>query len=439
MSRRRTPPTLDSVPHRLGRRGYLVDAALALLLLVLSNPDVRPAGGREAAQVVVVYWVFAALSVAGLLIRRRWPLLALGLAATAAAEHAFVRDWHGAQVGFPTLIELAVPITLYTVVSRSPSRRRSALILLVLLAGELAFGLVNPITLGQPNRPRDEVVDVSNGRTDSTLRGILNKVIEARLIDLLALTLAYALGEGTRNRQAYLRTLEQRAAGAEREQHQRIALATANERARIGRDLHDVIAHSLTVIVAQAQAAIAAQQRHPQRATDAMREVISVGRDSLSEMRRLVGAFGPALDNGPTLDNAPPVGVDALPALIERIRAAGLPVRLTLEGATANLPAGVELSAYRIVQEALTNTLKHAGPGAEATVRLALHAEHVAVEVIDDGTGPPADLNARHGNGLRGIAERVNLLGGALTLGPGPEGGFAVRAHLPVAPTGVLP
>jgi signal transduction histidine kinase len=185
------------------------------------------------------------------------------------------------------------------------------------------------------------------------------------------------------------------------------------------------------VIVAQAQAATAAQHRHPQHATDAMREVISVGRDSLSEMRRLVGAFGPAPDA-----LAPPVGVAALPALVERIQAAGLPVRLTVDGSPANLPAGVEISAYRIVQEALTNTIKHAGPGARATVRLSLHPEHVDVEVTDDGAGPPADPSTSRGNGLRGIAERVNLLGGALSTGPGPGGGFALRAHLPVLPAG---
>ena len=237
------------------------------------------------------------------------------------------------------------------------------------------------------------------------------------------------------SRQAHLRTLQQRAADAEREQRQRLALATANERARIGREMHDVIAHSLTVIVAQAQAAIAAQQRHPQRATDAMGEVISVGRDSLSEMRRLVGAFRPAPD--PERDLAPPTGVVGLPALVERIRAAGLPVHLTIDGSPANLPASVDLSAYRIVQEALTNTLKHAGAGTEATVRLTLYPDHVDVSVTDDGAGPPAARDATHGNGLRGIAERVDLVGGTLSLGPGPGGGFAVRAHLPVAAAGV--
>jgi signal transduction histidine kinase len=434
MSRARSAPTLKSVPYLLPHRGYLVNAALALLLLALSHPQVRPENYSHAARVLAVYWAFAALCAAGLVVQHRWPLPALGLAAAGAAGHAFVRDWRGPQIGFPTLIDLAVPITLYAVTSRGSSRRLSATVLLGLLAGELAFGLVNPVTLNGMSKPSSGVVDISYGRTDSLLDGIRYKDVEPRMTELLALTLAYALGEGARSRQAHLRTLQQRAADVEREQRQLLALATANERARIGRDLHDVIAHSLTVIVAQTQAAIAAQHRHPQRATDAMREVISVGRESLSEMRRLVGAFG----TGAEPEFAPPVGVAGLPALVERIRAAGLPVHLTIDGSPANLPASVEASAYRIVQEALTNTLKHAGSGAHATVRLILHPEHIDVEVTDDGAGAPADVGRTRGNGLRGIAERVNLLGGELRTGPGLHGGFAVRAHLPVIPSGAL-
>jgi signal transduction histidine kinase len=465
------------VLHRLRRRPYLVNAALALLLLALSAPQARPTNAGDVTE-LAVYWAFAALSAAGLLIQHRWPLYAVGLTVAGAAGHALVRDWNAAQIGFPTLIELAVPITLYTLASRGPSRRLSAAVLLLLVAAEIAVSLVNPITLGRGGPPPGTVANIPADRTSSRPEGILYKVVEPGLTELLALALAYALGEGTRSRQAHLRTLQQRAADAERVQRQRLALATASERARIGREMHDVIAHSLTVIVAQAQAAIAAQPRHPQRATDAMREVISVGRDSLSEMRRLVGAFRPAPDL--ELELAPPAGIGGLPALIERIRAAGLPVHLTIDGSPANLPASVDLSAYRIVQEALTNTLKHAGAGTEATVRLTLHPDHVDVDVTDDGAGasvdggacaaaPPADHGAglsaddgagrpaddgaglsaddgegssadegeAHGNGLRGIAERVELLGGTLSVGLGPDGGFAIRAQLPIAPAGV--
>jgi signal transduction histidine kinase len=435
MCRARPAHTLAFVFSHLRRRPYLVNAALALLLLALSDPQMRPANSGEAAELLTVYWAFAALSAAGLLIQHRWPPCALGLAVAGAAGHALVRDWNGPQVAFPTLIELAVPITLYAVASRGPSRRFSAAALLTLVAGEIAFSLVNPVTLGGAGPTPGATVNVSEDRTSSRVDGIRYKVVEPAMTGLLALALAYALGEGTRSRQAHLRLLQQRAVDAEREQRQRVALATANERARIGRDLHDVIAHSLTVIVAQAQAAIAAQHRHPQRATEAMHEVITVGRDSLSEMRRLVGAFRLAPDPRPDL--AAPTGIGGLPALVERMQAAGLPVHLAIDGSAAALPASIGMSAYRIVQEALTNTLKHAGPGTEATVRLNLCADHVEVEVVDDGPGSTADLSASHGNGLRGIAERVDLLGGTLRLESAASGGFAVRAHLPVAPTGV--
>jgi signal transduction histidine kinase len=227
-----------------------------------------------------------------------------------------------------------------------------------------------------------------------------------------------------------VRILEQRAEDLEREQQQRAALATAAERAGITRELHDVVAHSLSVIVAQAQAAVAAQQRHPERTTQAMQEVVTVGRASLAEMRRLLGALGPSVANG----REPQPGLGALPALVDRVRATGIPVRLDIHGEPAALPAGVDLSAYRIVQEALTNTLKHAGTGARATVFLDYQAEHIGIQVSDDGAGRPVATPAEHGNGLRGIADRVSLLRGELSIGPAPRRGFLVRARLPLHP-----
>jgi signal transduction histidine kinase len=459
-------PTLGAVPrvtdlyrHLRARRGYLLDAALALLLVLINLPRGTPATAHApewAVRAAIGAWAtFSMVMAVGMIVRHRWPLLALGLASLGATGHAVVR---GPRVGFPMLIDLAVPITLYTLASRGRSRRFPLAALAVLVCADIALGALAPFSLLNGNRgvasamvhPKSPVEGGSPKADVSWLSTLRYKLVEPELTASLALALAYALGQGARSRRAHLRTLQQRAADAERDQRQRIALAIATERARIGRDLHDVTTHSLAVMVAQAQAALAAQHRHPERTTQAIREVIAVGRDSLSEMRRLVGAFGPAPDAAHGLD--PPAGIAALPALVDRIQAAGVPVRFTLNGAPAGgparftgdgtpvgLPAGVDLSAYRIVQEALTNTLKHAAPGARADVRLTIRSEYVDVEVTDDGAGRSADAPAERGNGLRGMAERVHLLGGTLTAGPGPDSGFAVRARLPLSPRSRTP
>lgn len=441
------------------RRVYVFDAAVALVLVFLAAPIAEPKDLVAADRGLVVWWIFSAVMVIGLLIQHRWPLPAFLLASIGAAAHQLSLD--SSRVEFPTLLDLAVPITLFTLASRARSRRISLAALAVIVVAEIAVSIVNPMiasraagsaqtassqpaeSQGLPGAAKKPPPDAAKKPTSIgqppepvvSLTAIQNKVVKPGLSVLLALALAFALGDGNRSRRAHLRTLQLRAADLEREQHQQVALATAAERARIGRELHDVTAHSLSVIVAQAQAAVAAQRRHPERATQAMREVITVGRDSLSEMRRLVGVFRP--DPDPDQGLAPQPGIAALPALVDRVRAAGPPVHLDVNGEPANLPAAVDLSAYRIVQEALTNTLKHAGAGAQASVHLAIYSEYVDVEVTDDGAGHPADPPAERGNGLRGIAERVTLLGGALTVGPGPDGGFTVRARLPIAPAGL--
>ena len=433
----------------LARRIYLLHAAVALALVFLAAPRVN-ATGSAADHAVQVWWIFSAVMVAGLLIQHRWPLPALLLTSIGATAHQLALGPHGLRVEFPALLDLAVPITLYTLASRTRSRRISMAALAVVVVAEIAVSLINPVIASSDARAdaSQKMAEAAKLAAEQTPRSttaveppptslvsfseIQNKFVKPGLSVLLALALAYALGDGNRNRRAHLRTLQQRAADLEREQHQRVALAAATERARISRELHDVTAHSLSVIVAQAQAALAAQHRHPERTTWAMREVITVGRDSLSEMRRIVGALGPNPDPDHSL--APQPGIAALPALADRVRAAGTAIHLNIDGPQAHLPAGVDLSAYRIVQEALTNTLKHAGAGAHATVHLAVRPDYVDIYITDDGAGHPAAAPAEPGNGLRGIAERVHLLGGKLTIGPVPNGGFTVRAQLPITP-----
>jgi signal transduction histidine kinase len=221
---------------------------------------------------------------------------------------------------------------------------------------------------------------------------------------------------------------EERAARLEHDQEERARAAVAHERARIARELHDVIAHSVSVMTVQAGAARLLLDEDPQRAVEPLLAVEETGRQALTEMRRLLGVLRGDSDE-PTL--APQPGLEDLPALATTIREAGLEVAMAVEGGQRPLPAGVELAAYRILQEALTNSLKHAGAArAQVTVRYA--PESVLLEVRDDGRMPPAD---GHGHGLLGMRERAALYGGELDAGPLPGGGFAVRARLPVEST----
>jgi signal transduction histidine kinase len=246
----------------------------------------------------------------------------------------------------------------------------------------------------------------------------------------LLLVAAYAVGDGMRSRRAHLAAVEQRTADLAREERQRSALAVAAERTRITRELHDVVAHGMSVMVVQAQGAAAALDRHPERTATALSHVIEVGRSSLAEMRRLLaaGRTDPAYDARLT----PLPGIGAVPELVDQLRSTGMRIDLHIEGVPDPVPAAVDLSAYRIVQEALTNTLKHAGPDAGAWVRLEFDPEFLRVEVTDDGKGL-AEGADEHGNGLRGIAERVAMLGGALETGRAQERGFRLSATLPLA------
>jgi signal transduction histidine kinase len=201
------------------------------------------------------------------------------------------------------------------------------------------------------------------------------------------------------------------------------------ERTRIARELHDVVAHSLGVMVVQAGGARAVLRRDPAQAERALRAIEESGRLGLAEMRRLLD-----VERVDAASLAPRPGLDRLDELLERMRATGLPVELVTEGRPRPVPAAQDVSAYRIVQEALTNVLKHAGSGAHARVLLRFAVDAIEVEVADDGAGPvgPAD----GGVGLIGMRERVGFLHGELTTGPRPGGGFVVRARLPVPAEG---
>lgn len=244
---------------------------------------------------------------------------------------------------------------------------------------------------------------------------------------------AWVLGDNLQNRRAYLTTVEERAARLERDQRELARRAVDDERSRIARELHDVVAHNVSVMVVQAGAARRVLDRSPAQAADALAQIESTGRQALDELRRLLGVMRPHDEASDA--RSPQPSVDHLDALVRQMRDAGLDVTLSVDGAPHPLPPAVDLSAYRIVQEALTNTLKHAGP-AKAAVHITYTDDAVEIDVADDGRGLAQALATegvtKGGHGLVGMRERVSLFGGTLDVGPLSGGGYRVRARLPV-------
>ncbi|XVQ06314.1 sensor histidine kinase [Spirillospora sp. CA-255316] len=230
-----------------------------------------------------------------------------------------------------------------------------------------------------------------------------------------------------------LRSRTERAARALREQAAEARRIVVEERTRIARELHDVVAHRVSLMTVQAGAARAVASEDLDGALRAMEAVEEAGRQALGELRHLLGVLRPEAE----LDGlGPQPGLADLPGLVERIRGAGVEVSLSLDGASAGLPARVDLFAYRIVQEALTNVLKHAGPGASTEVRLGTDRNGIVIEVLDDGHGAAAvsgsgAVQGTGGHGIIGMRERALLLGGTLDTRPRPDGGFRVVARLP--------
>ncbi|MFD3456113.1 sensor histidine kinase [Streptomyces sp. NPDC058691] len=247
--------------------------------------------------------------------------------------------------------------------------------------------------------------------------------------------LAWVIGDSLRTRRAYYAELEERAARLQREREAQSKAAVAAERARIARELHDVVAHNVSVMVVQADGAAYVLDASPEQAKQALETISSTGRQALTEMRRLLGLLraGDAVGG----EYVPQPGVDQLGDLIEQVRGAGLPVDFQVEGESRPLASGVELTAYRIVQEALTNTRKHGGPDARANVRLTFRDSELALLIEDDGRGAQQELYESggedgQGQGLIGMRERVGMVAGTLDAGPRPGGGFRISAVLPV-------
>jgi signal transduction histidine kinase len=252
------------------------------------------------------------------------------------------------------------------------------------------------------------------------------------ITNALVIAAAWLLGHFVGVRRAYTARLE-RTAELERARAEQARQAVAEERLRLARELHDVVAHSISVIAVQSGVGAHVASTQPEEAAKALAAIEATSRAALTELRRLLGVL--RQEDEPQGDLAPVPGLADLDSLLAEVAKAGLGVRLQVEGRPAQLPAGVDLSAYRIVQEALTNVVKHAGP-ARAQVAIRYRDQEVMVEVTDDGRGaaaPTGDGRARVGHGLIGMRERVAVFGGDLDVGPRPGGGFRVAARLPLA------
>jgi len=336
--------------------------------------------------------------------RRRRPLRVLAVTVGAAVGMGAFQY----NTDFALLGDLVALYTVGAHCSRTASRR-------VILGFALAIG---PAMLLGP--------------TPAGSRATIGNVLFAYLL----YGVVWLVGDNLQTRRANAAALRERAEQAERDRSEEARRAVEEERNRIAREMHDVVAHSMSVMVVQAGGARKVLDRDPAQAERALELIEQTGREALTEMRRLLGVLREDHGAG-TVARDPQPSLDRLDDLVEECRAAGLPVALERRGDERPLPPGVDLAAFRIVQEALTNVRRHAGP-ASAGVTITYTDREVEVEVADDGRGLGADAppaSAGTGHGLVGMRERVALYGGSVSAGPRPGGGFAVRALLPLDAT----
>ena len=376
-----------------GRRSLAFDVAVALGAAAAEVAAVTDQGESVAA------FVLAGIAGLALVARRRAPLatFAVVLAITLAIE---VFDSTGGSTA-----GIAALIALYTTAA-TLERRVSLGTLVPTVALLVVVALTN------------EDTDDAHGLGDAAVGSLVCVGI-------------WALGAYVQTRRRYLQELRDRAADLEREREQLTRIAEHEERASIARELHDIVAHSVTVMLVGVRGARDVLRSNPDVADETLARVETSGEQSLAELRRIL-----TLLRGPEegAEARPQPSLEQLGELVTEYREAGLPVRLTVAGEPRALPGGIELSVYRIVQEALTNVLKHSNPS-EVTVTLSFGgAAGLEVEVVDDGR--TADGAAATGHGLVGMRERVTLLGGELETGRRAGGGFRVAARLPVGGDG---
>ena len=352
------------------------------------------------------WWLFAPMIIgAPIVVRRKYPARVFW---TVIAIGAF-------QVLTPSVIAVsgfAVPIALYSLAAYRP--RRQSLTGL----GVCIFGALVAVLRLRPNVDHNELI------VYTFVFGVLSS----------PMIVAWVAGDSMQYRRAYYVDLEEKANRLERERDQQAQIAAATERARIARELHDVVAHNVSVMVVQAEGAAYAMDTSPESTRKALGAIAETGRTALVEMRRLLGVL--RTQDG-VAERAPQPGIDQLEDLLEQVRSTGVTVEFRVDGVPVELSQGVALAAYRIVQESLTNARKHGGPLVSACVGMHYNERELRLRVVDNGRGAQAPTDGQ-GNGLAGMRERVAMFGGELSAGPLPTGGFQVEAVLPYESVRVL-
>ena len=385
--------SVAAVRDAIRRHPWWTDSLLALFLTVLSVGSVVVANRRGHVSADVLDAILVPITTVPLALRRYRPIAVLAITVSAETLLLLFSD----RVQIP----LGVIVALYTVASRCDRP-------VSIRAAEWA---ALPILVG---------VVVNSGPH-------LGHIIP----EFTVFAIAWVLGDNIRTRRAYLAELEARAARLEREREERDERAVAEERSRIARELHDVIAHNVSVMVVQAAAGEEVFDTDPGRARESLAAVASTGRAALTELRRLLGVIRSDEEGENAPAYAPQPGLEYLDDLLRQVRETGLNVELSVLGEPRALPEGAGLCAYRIVQEALTNTLKHA-EASRARVSLRYVADALELQVLDDGRGAPPVNGEGAGHGLIGMRERVALFGGELSARSRAGEGFEVVARIPI-------
>ncbi|MCH0565063.1 MULTISPECIES: sensor histidine kinase [unclassified Streptomyces] len=399
--------TLDRARCRLGAHPLALDAALAAVVLacMVTGSFAGPHGESGVTWGVrtpdLLSLVLMTLGAAALVPRRRAPLTVLALTGALSLVESVTGDPRAP-------VAMAAVIALYTVASTTdrPTALRAGLLTMTVLTG--AAMLAGPLPwYAQEN------------------------------LALLAWTgIGATAGDAVRSRRAFVQAIRERAERAERTREEEARRRVAEERLRIARDLHDVVAHHIALVNVQAGVAAHVMERRPDQAKEALAHVREASRSALDELRATVGLLRQSGD--PEAPTEPAPGLERLDELTGTFRSAGLHVQVLRTDPDITLPAAVDLAAYRVIQEALTNVQKHAGTAAKAEVSVVRVGPRVEISVLDDGAaqdGGPAPVPGTQrggGHGLLGMRERVTALGGTLTTGPRYGGGFRVHAILPV-------